>query len=84
MNGGKLMNYEQKYKEALERAKAEQETFLKRGNISAKTAIERIFPELRESEDERIRKEIIQFLQLPHPQFVGKRNYEEWIAWLEK
>lgn len=33
---------------------------------------------------ERIKKEIIQFLQLPHPQFVGKRNHEEWIAWLEK
>lgn len=49
-----------------------------------KETIEYIFPELRESEDEKIRKEIIQFLQLPHPQFVGKRNYEEWIAWLEK
>ena len=45
---------------------------------------EQIFPELKESEDEKIRKEIIQFLQLPHPQFVGKRNHEEWIAWLEK
>lgn len=37
-----------------------------------------------ESEDDRIRKEIIQFLQLPHPQFVCKRNHEEWISWLEK
>jgi hypothetical protein len=42
-----------------------------------------IFPELKESEDERIRKEIISFLQLPHPQFVGERKQEKWIAWLE-
>ena len=43
-----------------------------------------VFPELAESEDERIRKEIIDFLELPHPQFVGNREYEKWIAWLEK
>ena len=42
------------------------------------------FPELKKSEDERIADEIIQFLYLPHPQFVGKRNYEEWIAWIKK
>ena len=35
-------------------------------------------------EDERIRKEIIDFLRLPHPQFVGKRDHEKWIDWLEK
>ena len=44
----------------------------------------RFFTELKESEDERIRKEIIEFLRLPHRQFVGKRNHEEWIDWLEK
>ena len=36
------------------------------------------------SEDERIRDEIIDFLKLPHPQFVGKRDHEKWISWLEK
>lgn len=35
-------------------------------------------------EDERMRKEIIDFLRLPHPQFVGKRDHEKWIDWLEK
>lgn len=40
--------------------------------------------ELKKGKDERIRKEIIGFLQLPHPQFVGKREQEDWIAWLEK
>ena len=53
-------------------------------SITTKNTIYDIFPELTESEDERIRKEIIEFLMLPHPQFVGKRHYEEWIAWLEK
>lgn len=46
--------------------------------------LENTFPELKESEDERIRKELINFLQLPHPQFVGKRNQEKWLAWLEE
>lgn len=36
------------------------------------------------NEDERMRKEIIDFLRLPHPQFVGKRDHEKWIDWLEK
>ncbi len=34
--------------------------------------------------DKEISNEIIKFLELPHPQFVGKRHQEEWIAWLEK
>lgn len=52
--------------------------------IGTNFKLERIFPELKEDEDERIRKEIIDFLELPHPQFVGKRDHEKWIAWLEK
>ena len=36
------------------------------------------------NDDERIIKEIIDFLRLPHPQFVGKRDHEKWISWLEK
>ena len=69
------MNYEEKLRLA--------EEALASGSYDKET-IEYIFPELKESKGERIRKEIIQFLQLPHPQFVGKRNHEEWIAWLEK
>lgn len=37
-----------------------------------------------ENEDDRIRKELISFLQLPHLQFVGERKQEMWITWLEK
>ena len=46
--------------------------------------LENTFPELKENEDERIRGAIIDFLKLPHTQFVGKRDYKKWIAWLEK
>lgn len=77
-----MENYEERYKEALERAKE----CLQDGTITtiARDYILEIFPEFQESKDERIRKEIIDFLGLPHPQFVGKRDHEKWIAWLEK
>lgn len=69
------MNYEEKIrlaKEALNSDSYDKET------------IEYIFPELKETEDEKIRNEIIKFLELPHPQFVGKRKHKDWIAWLDK
>lgn len=82
------MDYEKAYRGAIERAKAEQETFLKRGNISAKTAIERIFPELRESEDERTRNEIIAFVEQSIHRGGGtpisQEQEDKWIAWFEK
>ena len=44
-----------------------------------------IFPQLRESEDERIRKELVNFLQSP---FIKENLTDEkvapWLAWLEK
>ena len=70
------MNYEQKYKEALERAKTK---------LTNEVAAD-IFPELKESEDERIRAKLIEF-------FAGYTTDEEWwgsvtekdiLAWLEK
>ena len=75
------MNYERKYNEALERASKlkVQNPFDTVGQM-----VEHIFPELQESEEERIRKELIEFLKLPHSQFVGNREHEKWIAWLEK
>lgn len=82
----KELSIEQKaraYDEALERIRKELQ---KCGYTVCDTArqIYKFFPTLKESEDERIRNEIIKFLELPHPQFVGKRHQEEWIAWLEK
>lgn len=75
------MDYKEKYIAALERASKlrVQNPFDTVGQM-----VEHIFPELKESKDEKTRKEIIDFLELPHPQFVGKRDHEKWLAWLEK
>ena len=50
------MDYEKKYNEALERAKAQWGSV----NDETRSWLEGTFPELRESEDERIRKELIE------------------------
>lgn len=44
-----------------------------------KEKLEGIFPELRESEDEKIRKEIISYIKSS-----GAVTNQKWIAWLEK
>lgn len=75
------MDYEKEYKKL--KANIEK-AYLFAQTDSTKSVLEHILPELAESEDERTRKEIISFLQLPHPQFVGERKQEKWIAWLEK
>ena len=83
------MDYEKKYKEALE--KLQEALAPKDGReISGLTrgCIEEIFPELKESEDDRIRKAIKKALQV---RCDGSRiisdepvTLEEAIAWLEK
>ena len=44
-----------------------------------------VFPELRESDDEGIRKELLNYLRLKYenPNAIGY-NYGKWIAWVEK
>lgn len=74
------MDYEKKYKEALEWMQSLYDGL----HGATKEDAEHYFPELKESEDERIKREIIDFLRLPHHQFAGKRDHEKWIAWLEK
>ena len=73
------MNYEKKYKEALERA---------RDMMSYKEVrredMEYLFPELKESEDERIRKQIISFLKEFEYDHYRCLDFSSWIAWLEK
>lgn len=82
------MNYE----ERLEVAKKLYEL----SNAEQKTALECIFPELRESEDERIRKELIEYVKDQQSSFISapdcrdkyeeeeNNKYKSWIAWLEK
>ena len=76
------MDYKEKYEQALERAKY----YHDRDNIQF---LENIFPELCESDDERIRKELISFVRgmlscHDKPNAERDEKYESWIAWLEK
>ena len=77
-----MEDYKKKYEDALERAKEE----LGSGCFN-KGSIEYIFPELKESEDERIRKallnEFTHLLSKGCNKFAGLEN-EDIITWLEK
>ena len=78
----KELSIEQKakaYDEAIKRAKS---AIKECGNNQGRIAmIESIFPELKESEDDRIRKAIIGYID--HGQHYGVSN-KDMIAWLEK
>ena len=87
-------NYKKKYDEALERAKVWKE---KSGMPAGKQSIlDDIFPELTESEDEKIRKELIEHVKDQQSSFISapdcrdkyeeeeNNKYNSWLAWLEK
>ena len=79
------MNYEQKYKNALERAR----DLMTKQNPPAfdKHLIEMVFPELAESEDERIGNFLIDFIKVcawTDKKDQGWPSREDCIAWLEK
>ena len=76
---------ENKYKGALERAKniygaSESKDIL--------ITLETIFPELKKSQDERIRKELTEFLKKASGGFLDTtthcKTFGKWLAWLEK
>ena len=48
-----------------------------------KEKLENIFPELKESEDEKVRKDIISYIQVAN-QVIPQFQKDKWIAWLEK
>lgn len=80
------MDYEKKYKESLEKAKALicGETEMN-APVYYVDNIKDIFPELKESEDERIRKEIIKAVNLYCSEYLrGTKVRDEMLAWLEK
>jgi hypothetical protein len=70
------MNYEQKYKESLERA----EKLYEQGTITE--SLNYIFPELKDSEDERIRKTLIRFHKATID--IDGIKGSEIVSWLEK
>ena len=75
------MNYEKAYKEALERAKQS----LTYPDYPGFMRVDVIFPELAESEDEKIRKSLIDLIKgiTSWNYFLGISR-EQMIAWLEK
>lgn len=80
------MDYEKAYKDALERAKK-----LLLGNEHSNTIrsyFEHIFPELAESEDERIRKRLLKYFQDFRPvcdnEFLPPFTIDDILAYLEK
>ena len=84
------MDYEKKYKEALERAKEIKSKILL-SHLSTESCkavseyIDTIIPELAESEDERIRKELIRvFRESGWTNLSENLTIEEAIAYLEK
>jgi hypothetical protein len=77
------MNYEEKYKEALKVIESLYNVVKYQSSSDAlltSQTIEKAFPELRESEDERIRKEIIQSIK----DNMCVIHKEKCLVWLEK
>lgn len=68
------MDYEKKYKEALERAK----------RMMSQKEIEYLFPELKESEDEKTRKELMDFIYVTCFPVKDLKKKERFLDWLEK
>lgn len=77
------MDYKQKYEDALNKAKSK--IWNDKGHVLYEDDIIDLFPELAESEDERIRKEIISLINaLQSSKHTELKNYTEYIDWLEK
>ena len=56
----------------------------KDANADQRYVLERIFPELKESDDEKIRKNCIHFLELQKSHHASTVEIDEFIAWLEQ
>lgn len=83
------MSYKNKYKKALETI----QEILDSGSDSIKMSrlklrLQSVFPELKESEDERIRKELLEYCKNQAEPYILTGNkcpqIDSWIAWLEK
>lgn len=76
------MDYKEKYEQALKRAR----DYYLTGKGEPVDFIKMIFPELQESEDERIRKDIISYLRNEKivKKYISDIEIDKWIAWLEK
>lgn len=75
------MDYKEKYEQALSKARQFSEHPLQEDSAGI---VEYIFPELKESEDERIRKELITWLQNIEGQVLPIDRYNAALSWIEK
>ena len=84
-----MEDYKKKYEQSLEKVKAYDNALNWMRSVyptmtdALKEDAEHYFPELKESEDERIRKALIQYIKYNVSVISGWRK-EELIAWLEK
>lgn len=81
------MSQEEERKEDLEAAKGWLAVAKENDNKIAIQILEKFFPELRESEDERIRKELLEHCinrRDGKQVCVDASDYRRWAAWLEK
>ena len=80
------MDYKKAYKEALEKIQELINKANKQGHIIVLVEdIENSFPELKESEDDKISREITEFIltyRIDEPNDIECTN--SWLAWLEK
>lgn len=76
-----MKDYEKLYKEALVNATREYESAQ---TESTRSVIKNIFPELTESNDERIWKEMLDFFCQFEDKTLRGVDISSWIAWLEK
>lgn len=78
------MDYEKAYKDALNKAKSK--IWNDNGHVLYEDDIKEIFPELAESEDEKIRKWIRKELESKYvvDNIVNNRTADKAFAWLEK
>ena len=79
------MDYEKKYNEAFEAAKKELGADRKEWKV-VQQVLHNIFPQLRESEDERIRKAIIELLKEVEEDetYTGRQHIPDMLSYLEK
>lgn len=79
------MNYEQKYKDLVEAVKQLQET--NPSDEGIQSWVKDNVPELRESEDDKVREELIRLVKKSHEQggyALHKYETDRMLAWLEK
>ena len=79
------MDYEKKYKEAIEIAKTMIDDLRKGEDILSVSNLEAMFPELKESEDEKIRKEIVSAINIYCSEYHrGTKVRNAMLAGMEK